>query len=81
MQAITGVVSRLSPSIFRPVGTYKHQKVGTRVHLGILSNVSIWHPRTHDTEWKLRLRNPDDGEHVRMRIELALFDDTTVCLE
>jgi len=64
-----------------PMGTYKHQTVGTRIYLGILSNVPIWHPQIHDTERKQRLRNPDDGEHIRMRIDLALFDHAVVYLE
>ena len=63
------------------MGTYKHQTVSTKIHLGILSNVPIWHPRTHDTEWKQRLRNPDNGEYVRMRIDLALFGHAAVYLE
>ena len=55
------------------MGTHKHQKIGTRVHLGVLGNVPIWHPRTHDANRKRSLRNPDDGEHIRMRIVPALF--------
>jgi len=62
------------------MGTYKDETIGTRVHLDVLSNVPIWHPRTHDAQWKKRLRNLDDREHIRMRIELALFDHTTVYL-
>ena len=62
------------------MGTYKDQAIGTRVRLGILNNIPIWHPRAHDANRKLRLRNPDDMEYVRMRIELALFDHTTVYL-
>jgi len=62
------------------MGTYKRQMIDTRVHLGILSNVSIRHPRAHNAKRKQLFRNPDDGEHVRMRIELALFDHTTVYL-
>ena len=63
------------------MGTYKHQTVGTQIHLGILSNVPIWHPGTHDTEREQCLRNPDDREHVRMRIGLALLGHAGVYLE
>ena len=63
-----------------PVGTYKRQTIGTRVHLGVLGNVPIRHPRTHDANGKQRLGNLDDREHVRVRIELALFDHTVVYL-
>ena len=62
------------------MGTYKHQMVDARVHLGVLGNVPIWHPWSHDAKRKQLLRNPDDGEHVRMIVELALFDRTTVYL-
>jgi len=62
------------------MGTYKYQTIGARVRLGILSNVPIWHPRDHDANRNQRLRTPDDGEHVWMRISLALFDHTTVYL-
>jgi len=49
-------------------GTYKPQPVGTRVRLGVLGDVPIWHPRTHDAKRKQHFGNFDDGEHVRMRI-------------
>jgi len=62
------------------MGTYKHETISTRVHLGVLSNVPIGHPWAHDAKRKRLLRNPDDGEHVRMRIELALFDHAAVDL-
>jgi len=62
------------------MGTYKFETVSTRVHFDILSNVPIWHPRAHDTNRKQTLRNPDDGERVQMRIELAFFDHTAVQL-
>ena len=62
------------------MSTYKQQTIDTRVRLGVLSNVPIWHPRTHDANRKRRLRKPDDREHIWMRIELALFDYTTVDL-
>jgi len=75
-----GVISTSFPSISTN-GTYKHQTVGTRIHFGILSNVPIWHPWTHDIEWKRSIRNPDDGENVWMRIGLALLDHTMVYLE
>jgi len=56
------------PHQFSPTGTYKRRTIGTRIHSDILSNVAIWHPRTHDAKWKQFLRNSDDGEHIRMRI-------------
>ena len=63
-----------------PMGTYERQTIRTRVHLGVLSNVPVWHPRGHDAKRKQLLRNPDDGEHVRMGIERVLFDHMTVYL-
>jgi len=63
-----------------PIGTYEHQTIGTQVCFGVLSDVPIWHPRTHDTNRKQSLRNPDDRKHIRMRTELAPFDHATVCL-
>jgi len=62
------------------MGPYKYQTVGIRVRFGIVSNVPIWRPRAHDANWKRSLRNLDDTEHIRMRIELALFDHTAVQL-
>jgi len=62
------------------MGTYKRQAVGIRVHLGVLSNVPVWHPWAHDANWKQRLRNLDDREYVRVRIALALFHQTAVYL-
>jgi len=64
----------------RPMGAYEHRTIGTWVHLGILSDVPIWHPRTHDANREQSLRNPDYRKHVRMRIEFALFNDTVVYL-
>jgi len=64
----------------RPRCAYKHQTIGTWVHLGILSDVPIRHPRTHDANRKRSLRHLNDREHIRMRIELAPFDHTAVCL-
>jgi len=62
------------------MGTYKYQTIDTWVHLGVLSNVPIRHPRTHDAQRKELLRNPDDMKHIRMRIALAFFDHTVVYL-
>ena len=62
------------------MSTYKQQTIDTRVRLSVLSNVPIWHPRTHDANRVLRLRDLDDRENIRMRIEFALFDYTTVDL-
>ena len=70
-------------SVYYPhqtMSTYKNQTIGTRVRLGVLGNVPIWHPRTHDADRKQFLRNLDDPEHVRVRVELALFDYTAVYL-
>jgi len=62
------------------MGAYKRQTVDIRVHSSVLSDVPIGHPRTHDAKRKQLVRNLDDGEHVRMRIGLALFDHATVYL-
>lgn len=67
-------------SILRSTGTYQHQPVGILVCPGVLGDVPTWHPRAHDAKRKHALRNLDDGEHIRMRIELALFAYTTVYL-
>ena len=65
MQATPGVVRRPS-SIFRLMGAYQHQPISVGVHLGVLDDVPIWHPRTHDTKRKQCLRNLNDREYVRM---------------
>ena len=62
------------------MGTYKRQTIGTWVRLGVLGNVPIWHPRSHDANRKKRLRNLDDREQIRMGTELALFDHTAIYL-
>jgi len=62
------------------MGTYKCQTISTGVHLGVLGNVPIWHPRAHDANRKQHLRNLDDWKHVQMKIELALFNYTAVYL-
>ena len=80
MQAIAGVVSGLSSSISRPMGTYQHRTISIWVHLDVLDDVPFWHPRAHDEKWKPPLRNLDDGEHVWMRIDLAFFDHTAIFL-
>jgi hypothetical protein len=49
------------------MGTHQHQPVGIRVHFRVLDDVPARHPRAHDAKRKRRLRNLDDGEHVRMR--------------
>jgi len=59
---------------------YQDQPIGTRVLLGVLGDVPIRHPRTHDTKGKRSLRNLDDGEHVRMRVELSVFNHKAVYL-
>ena len=50
VQAIVGKVSRLPSSSFKLMGAYQHQPIGTRVHLGVLCDVPIRHPRTNDVE-------------------------------
>ena len=59
------------------MATYQHQSIGVRVHLDVLGDVSVWHPRAHDAKRKQSLRDLDDGKHVRMRIVLALFSNAT----
>jgi hypothetical protein len=71
VQAIIGRVSRLSSSSFKLMGAHQHQPIGARVHLGVLRDVPIWHPRAHGAEWEQCLRNADDREHIRMGSGLA----------
>ena len=71
MQTIVVGVSRSSTSNFKLIGTYQHQPIGTRVHLGVLRDVSIRHPWTHDAEREQRLRNVDNGEYVGVGNGLA----------
>ena len=71
VQAIFGEVSRLSLSNFKLMGAYQHQPIGTRVHLGVLCDVPIWHPRAHGAEREHCLRNADDREYIRMGNGLA----------
>ena len=86
VQTIVGEVSGLSSSSFRLMGAYQHQPIGTRVRLGVLCDVPIWHPRTNEVERKLRLRKRglpkhrkvDDREHVGMRNGLASTRETLV---
>ena len=59
---------------------YKDQPIGGPILQGVLGNVPIWHPRTHDAERKQCLRNFDDGKHIRMGLELSLPDHKTVYL-
>ena len=61
--------------------TYQHQAIGARVHLGVLDDVPIWHPRSHETKWKQCLRDFDDGKHVGVGIALAPFAYTTEDLD
>ena len=63
--------------MFELMGTYQHQPIGTRVQLGVLGDVSVWHPRAHDAKRKQCLRCLDDWEHVRMGNVLAPDDLTT----
>ena len=48
------------------MGTYQHQPVGTQVRLGVLVDVPIWHPRSHDANRKQCLGNVDDRENIRV---------------
>ena len=66
VQAIVSEVTRLSVSSFKLMGAHQHQPIGTRVHLGVLCDVPIWHPRVHGAEREQCLRNADDGEYIRM---------------
>ena len=71
------VVSILSSSTFRSMSTHECQPVRTGIHLGVLDDVPIWHPRSHYAKRKKTLRNLNDGEHVRVRFAFAPFDYTT----
>lgn len=62
------------------MGTDQHQTIGSWVRPDVLCDISVRHPRTHDTIRKRCLRNLDNGEHVRMRIGLDLFDCATESL-
>jgi len=70
-------VSRL-PSSIRLTGAYKHQPIDVWVYLGVLDDIPIWHPRSHDANRKqyLRLRNVKYGEHVRMGVTFTLLNHT-----
>jgi hypothetical protein len=70
VQAIVGEVSRLSSSSFKLMGAYQYQPIGIRVHLGVLCDVPMWHPRAHGIEWEQCSRNADDREYVGMGNEL-----------
>jgi len=76
-RANVGAVNRLSSTTFMSVGPYQHQPIGARVHLGVLGDVPIWYPRSHDAKREKSLGNLDDGKHVRVRILLAPFDCAT----
>jgi hypothetical protein len=60
--------------------TYQCQPIGIRVPLDMLGNVPVRHPRTHDVKRKLRPRNIDDGEYVRMGKMPAFVDITREAL-
>ena len=55
------------------MGAYQHQPVDIRVHLGVLNDVPVWHPRAHDAKQRQSHRNLDEWEQIRVRIELAPF--------
>ena len=46
------------------MGTYQHQPIGTQVRLGVLVDVPVWHPRSHDANREQCLRNVYDRENV-----------------
>ena len=74
------IVSGLSTPRFRSTVTYQHQPIGTWVHLGVLGDVPVGHPRSHHAQWKQCSRNLDDWEQVRMRVDLAFFSYTAIDL-
>jgi hypothetical protein len=80
-QSVVRGVRRPSLPISELVGTYQLEPVGIRVHLGVLGNVPIRHPRSHDAERKLCLRNLDDREYVWMRNIRVPLSFTTVDLQ
>ena len=53
---------------------YQHQAISPRVHLDVLGDVPLRHPRSHNAKWKQWFRKLDDRENVWVRIGLALFD-------
>jgi hypothetical protein len=78
VQAIVSGVSGLFSSGFKLMGTHQHQPIGTRVQLGVLRDVPIWHPRAHNAERKQCLRNGDDGEYIGMGNGFVLRTDNLV---
>lgn len=50
VQADAGMVSRSPSSISRQTATYQCQPTGIRVRLGVLGDVPIRHPWTHDAK-------------------------------
>ena len=63
----------LSTSVSKLVSTYQHQPIGVRVRLGVLGDIPTWHPRSHYAKRMQRLRDLDDGKHMRVRIALNPF--------
>ena len=61
-------VSGLPPLTIRSVGTHQRQSKGAGIHLGVLSDVPIRHPGTHDTKRKQPIGNPNDREDVRVGV-------------
>jgi hypothetical protein len=57
------------------MGTHQHQPIDARAHLGVLCDVSTWHPQAHDAKWKL-FGDLDDGEHIGKGRVLARHDFT-----
>ena len=56
---------------------YQLESIDLLILLGILEDVSVGQPRTDDAKRELqRFRNPEDGQHVRMRNVLPPNDFT-----
>ena len=71
MRAIIVRVSMLCSLSLNLIGRYQHQPIDARVRLGVLCDVSIWHPRTYDAKREECLRNANDREYVGVRNGLA----------
>jgi len=62
------------------MNTYQCQPISTLVVVSVLSDIPIWQPWTHDAKWKRRLGNLNNGEYVRVRIDLSPFNRKVVYL-
>jgi hypothetical protein len=77
VRAVVDIVSRLSSSTLKLIETYQHQPIDTWIHLDVLGDVPVWHPRTYDAKRKQCLRNLDDGKYVWVGSGLAPVDPPT----